>query len=80
MSARSRPFGARRNFVYTDESQITGNPTLGASILDPTKHTTIHIEIKSHFERYIIKRAEPTAITLALEANRENPSHLYIDR
>ena len=40
--------------------------------MDPATHTTTHIEIKSHHERHTINRAELAAITLALEANREN--------
>ena len=63
-----------KDFVYTDGSQVTGNPTLGASIVNPTTYTTTHIEIKSRSERPTIIRVELTVITLALEANRENPT------
>jgi len=58
------------NFIYTDESMVTGNPTLGASIVNPRTHTTTHIEIKSQPERHIINRAELAAISIALEANK----------
>jgi len=53
-----------------DGSLVTGNPTLGTSIVNPTTHTTTHIEIKSRPERHTINRAELAAITLALEANK----------
>ena len=42
--------------------------------MDPITHTTTHIEIKLQCERHTINRAELTAITLALEANREIPA------
>jgi ribonuclease HI len=44
---------------------------LGASIVNPRTHTTTHIEIKSQPERHTINRAELAAITLALEANKQ---------
>jgi ribonuclease HI len=49
---------------------VTGNPALGTSIVNPRTHTTAHIEIKSQPERHTINRAELTAITIALEANK----------
>jgi ribonuclease HI len=49
---------------------VTGNFTLGASIFNPSTHTTTHIEIKSQPERHTINRAELAAITIALEANQ----------
>jgi ribonuclease HI len=70
-----RPYHAAWNpkdFIYTDGSLITCNPTLGASIVNPKTHTTTHIEIKSQPERQTINRAELAAITMALEANQLN--------
>jgi hypothetical protein len=58
------------DFIYTDGSLVTGNPTLGASIVNPTSHTTTHMEIKSQPERHTINRPELVAITLAMEANK----------
>jgi ribonuclease HI len=60
--------------IYTDGSQITVKPTLGASIVDPATHTTTRMEIKSQSERHTINRAVLMAITLALEVNKENPT------
>ena len=45
MLCRVGPFHAAcrpKYFIYTDASQITVNPTLGAPIVDPTTHTTTH--------------------------------------
>jgi hypothetical protein len=64
-----RPFQAvwnPNNYIYTDGSQKTGNPTLGTSIVNPSTHTTTHIDIKSRPERHVINRAELTTITLTL--------------
>jgi ribonuclease HI len=47
---------------------VTGNPILGASIVNPRTQTTKHIEIKSH----TINRAKLATITLALEANKHD--------
>jgi ribonuclease HI len=58
------------DFIYTDGSLVTGNPTLGASIINPKIHTTIHIEINSQPEQHTINRAELAAITIALDANK----------
>ena len=66
-----------KDFIYTDGSQDTENPTLGASIVSITTDITTRIDIKSHHERHTINRAELAAITLALETNRENQA-LYI--
>ena len=63
-----------KSFIYTDGSQKTGNPTLGASIVNPTTGTTFHIEIKSQKERHNINRAELSAITLALDLHKEAPT------
>ena len=70
-----RPFHAAWNpkeYIYTDGSLVTGNPILGASIVNPKTQTTTHIEIKSQPERHTINRAELAAITLALKANKNN--------
>jgi hypothetical protein len=61
------------DFICTDGSQITGNPTLGASIVDPTTKTTTHIEIKSQWERHAINRAELAAITTPLDLYKYAP-------
>jgi len=55
------------DFIYTYGSQITGNPTLSASVVDPKHNTITHIEIKSQPERHTINRAELAAITTALD-------------
>jgi len=62
------------DFIYTAGSQIKGNPTLGASVVDPKHNTTTHIEIKSQPERHTINRAELDAITTALDLHRQDPS------
>jgi len=61
------------NFIYTDGSQIMGNPTLGASIVVPRTKTTTRIEIKSQPERQTINRAELAAITTALDLYNHAP-------
>ena len=58
------------DFIYTDRSLVTSNPTLGASIFNQKTHTTTHIGIKSQPERHTINRAELAAINIALEANK----------
>jgi ribonuclease HI len=68
-----RPYLAawnRKAYIYTGGSLVTGNPTLGASIVNPSTQNTTHIEIKSQPERHTINRAELVAITLALQANK----------
>ena len=70
-----RPYHAAWNpaeYIYTDGSLVTGNPTLGASIVNPRTQTTRHIEIKPQPERHTINRAELAAIALALEANKND--------
>jgi len=62
------------DFIYKHGSQIKGNPTLGASVVDPRKNTTTHMEIKSQPDRHIINRAELATITTALELHRHDPS------
>jgi ribonuclease HI len=62
------------DFIYTKGSQITGNPTLGTSIVDPKHNTITHIEIKSQPERHTINIAELAAITTALDLHRHDPS------
>jgi len=80
---QTRPYQAVWNptdFVYTDGSLVTRNPTLEASIVNPKTHTTTHIEIKSQPERHTINRTELAAITLALEANKhENTLSILTD-
>ena len=51
-----------------------GNPTLGASIVNPKSGITYHIEIKSQEERHTINRAELSAITLALDLHKADPT------
>ena len=60
--------------MYTNGSQVTGNPILGASVVDPKHNIITHIEIKSQPERYTINRAELAAITSALDQHRHDPS------
>jgi ribonuclease HI len=55
-----------------DGSLVKGNPILGASIVDPRTQTTTYIEIKSQPKRHTINRAELAAITLPLEANKND--------
>jgi len=62
------------DFIYADGSQITGNPTLGASVVDPKHNTIAHIELKSQPERHNINRAELAAITTALYLHKQDPS------
>ncbi len=45
--------------------------------MDPSIYATTLIEIKLQSERHTINRAKLTAITVALEANRKNPT-LYV--
>jgi ribonuclease HI len=63
-----------KSFIYTDGSQKIGNPTIGASIVNPKTGITFHIEIKSQEERHTINRAELSAITLALDIHKETPT------
>jgi len=67
-----------KDFVYTDGSQVKGNNTLGAGVINPRTHTTTHIDIiQSQKERHTINRAKLTAITVALK--QENAKdHLKI--
>jgi ribonuclease HI len=55
-----------------DGSLVTGNTTLGASIVNPSTQTTTHIEIKSQPKKHTINGAELAAITLALETNKHD--------
>jgi ribonuclease HI len=61
-----------KEYIYTDVSLFKGNHILGASIVDPRTQTTTHIEIKSQPKKHTINRAELAAITLALEANKND--------
>ena len=78
-----KPFRAAWNpdsFIYTDGSQKTGNPILGASIVNPQTQTTTHIETKSQPERHIINRVELAAITVALDLHNNSPQiHILTD-
>jgi len=65
------------DFVYTDGSQVKGNNTLGAGVVNPRKEHTTHIEIKSQEERHTINRAELVAITTALRTENTE-EHLSI--
>jgi ribonuclease HI len=47
---------------------------LGASIVIPKTHTTTHIEIESQPKRHTINQAELAAITIVLEANKNDHS------
>jgi hypothetical protein len=72
VSSRTRLYHAAwrpKDFIYTNASQVTSNPTMGASKVNPTTHIITHIEIKSQLERHTSNRTEVTVITLALEAN-----------
>jgi hypothetical protein len=55
-----------KDFVYTDGSQIKGNNTLGAGVVNPRTEQVTYIEIKFQNERHTINRAELAAITTAL--------------
>ena len=55
-----------KDFVYTDGSQVKGNNTLGAGVVNPRTGHVTHIAIKSQKERHTINRAELAAITTAL--------------
>jgi ribonuclease HI len=61
-----------KEYIYPDGSLVKGNHIMGASIVDPRTQTTTHIEIKSQPKRHTINRAELAAITLALEANKND--------
>jgi ribonuclease HI len=68
------------DFVYTDGSQVKGNNTLGAGVVNPKTEHIIHIEIKSQKERHTINRAELAAITTALRTeNTEEDLHILTD-
>jgi ribonuclease HI len=66
-----------KNFVYTDGSQVKGNNTLGAGVVNPRKEHITKVEIKSQKERHTIDRAELAAITTALRTENTE-EHLYI--
>jgi hypothetical protein len=66
-----------KDFAHTDGSQVKGNDTLGAGVVNPrTQHVT-HIDIKSLKERHTINIAELAVITLALR-RKNTESHLKI--
>ena len=75
------PFRAAWNpndYIYTDSSQKTGNPTLGASIVNPFTHTTTHIDVKSQPERHTINRAELTTNTITLRLYQDSPQLIIL--
>ena len=59
-----------KDFVYTDGSQMKGNPALGARVPTPNTLITTHVDIKSQPQRHKINKAEQTAIAVA--HGREN--------
>jgi hypothetical protein len=63
-----------KDFVYTDGSQVKGNPTLGAGVANPNTIITTYIDIKSQSERYTTNRSELAAIAIALR--QENTEDL----
>jgi ribonuclease HI len=77
-----RPFQAAwnsNNYIYTDGKK-TGNPKLGAAIVNPATHTTTHIDVRSQPERHTINRAELTTITLTIEIYQDSPQlHILTD-
>jgi hypothetical protein len=64
--------------VHKDGSQVKGDATLGAGVLNPRKNNITHFEIKWQLERHSIHRAEIADITMALrhEYKDENLSIL----
>jgi ribonuclease HI len=66
-----------KDYIYTNGSQVAGNPILGAAVVSPARGTTIHIRVNSNTERHTINRGELAAITVALQQNRTAPQ-LYI--
>jgi ribonuclease HI len=61
------------DFIYTDGSQKSGNPALGASVVNPHTQTTTHIKTNSQPERHTMNIAELAAITIALDLHKELP-------
>ena len=73
------PIWNSEDFVYTDDSHITGQPTLGAEVIFPGVRT-IKIAVRSDTERHTINRAELVAITVALREASHLPSlHILTD-
>jgi ribonuclease HI len=69
-----------KDFIYTDGSQVKGNNTLGAGVINPRTHTITHIDIKSQIGRHTINRAELAAITVALrQKNTEGRLKILTD-
>jgi hypothetical protein len=66
-----------KDFVYTDGSQVKGNATLGAGMVNPRTHTITHLDVKSQPERHTINLAEQAAITVAL-TQENTEGHLKI--
>jgi hypothetical protein len=60
------------SYIQTDNKKA-GNPTLGASIVNPHTQTTTNIDMKSHPERHTINMAELAAITVAFDLHKEIP-------
>jgi ribonuclease HI len=69
-----------RDFVYTDGSQVKGNPTLGAGVVNPRRNSITHIDIKSQPEQNTINRADLAAIAVALkQENTEDHMSILTD-
>ena len=69
------PFARKLNpedYIYTDGSLITGNPTVGAAITYPKENLTIRMKIESDPVRHTINRAELAAIAHALVRDQNN--------
>jgi ribonuclease HI len=66
-----------RGFIYTDGSQVKGNPTLGAGVVNPRSNSITHIDIKSQPGRHTIKIAELAAIAVALK-HENTEDHMSI--
>ncbi len=70
-----------RDFVYTDGSQVKGNPKLGAGVVNPRINSITHIYVKSQQERHTITRAELAAISVALkQENTEDHMSILTER
>jgi ribonuclease HI len=66
-----------KEIAYTAGSQVKGNNTLGAGVVNPRTHTITHIGINSQTEKHMINRAELAAITVALKPE-STEGHLEI--
>ena len=70
------PLWNKAEFVYTDGSVITGQPTIGAGVVFPgvQEDRVIRIAVISDTERHTINRAELVAIIVALREAQDMPS------